>query len=139
MKISIFCLLVNFALACWLMLPLREGGPGIANTATSAINVLLLVVALRKKLGRLDMQELRLTLMPLVLTAATAGLIAWFGWRGWEKYIGHATIALRIGAVFVPAGIAGSFYIITALKLKIPAAHELMAFATKRLKKPLKK
>ena len=135
MQISIFCLLVNFPLSCWLMLPLREGGPGIANTATSAINVLLLVLALRKKLGKLEMQELRLTLVPLVLTAVTAGLIAWFAWRGWEKYVGHATVPLRIGAVFVPAGIAGAFYILTALKLKIPAAHELLAFAGKRFKK----
>jgi len=135
MQISIFCLLVNFPLSCWLMLPLREGGPGIANTATSAINVLLLVLALRKKLGKLEMQELRLTLVPLVLTAVTAGLIAWFAWRGWEKYVGHATVPLRIGAVFVPAGIAGTFYILTALKLKIPAAHELLAFAGKRFKK----
>ena len=69
------------------------------------------------------------------LAAVTAGLIAWFGWRGWEKYVGHATIPLRIGAVFVPAGIAGTFYILTALKLKIPAAHELLAFAGKRFKK----
>ena len=135
MQISIFCLLLNFPLACWLMTLLHEGGPGVANTVTSAINVVLLLIGLRKKLGRLELDEVRFTLVPLGLTAATAGLIAWFGWRGWESHLGHATVPLRIGAVFVPAGIAGSFYILTALVLKVPAAHELMAFATKRFKK----
>ena len=51
MQISILCLTINFIAACLLIVPLREGGPGIANTFTSLINVALLFIALRKKLG----------------------------------------------------------------------------------------
>ncbi len=132
MKISLFCLALNFALACWLMVWLHEGGPGIANTVTSAVNVVLLVIALRKKLGRLEMQSLRQTLLPLALTALAAGVLAWFGKHVWESSIGHATLVRRIGAVFVPAALAGTFYVLTALALKIPAAAELMEFITRR-------
>jgi len=32
----------------------------------------------------------------------------------------------------VPAAIAGTFYVLTALALKIPAAAELMSFVTRR-------
>ena len=92
-----------------LVVPLRQGGLGIANTVTSICNVGLLFFALRKKLGKLEMEPLRATFLPLALAGVLAGLIAWVGWQFWENSIGHATLALKIGAVFVPAGIAGWF------------------------------
>jgi putative peptidoglycan lipid II flippase len=135
MKISLVCLAINFIAACLLMPLLREGGPGIANTVTSAINVSLLLFALRKKLRKLEMGSLRHALRPLVLAALLAGVIAWGGWQWWEKAIGHASLALKIGAVFVPAGIAGGIYWLTALACKIPAAQEMTEFALKRFQK----
>ncbi len=135
MKISIFCLVVNFVTACLLVVPLREGGPGLANTLTSAINMSLLLFALRKKLGRLEMESLRATLVPLALAAAFAGVCAWCGWRSWENFLGHKTLVLKIGAVFVPAGIAGGIYWAVALLCKIPAASEMTSLALAKFKR----
>jgi putative peptidoglycan lipid II flippase len=129
MKISLVSLTINFIAACLLMPLLGEGGPGIANTFTSALNVGLLFFALRKKLGKLEMQPLRDALRPLLLASVLAGVIAWGGWRIWEKEIGHGNIVLQIGAVFVPAGIAGGIYWLLALAAKIPAAREMTDFA----------
>ncbi len=135
MKISLVCLAINFTAACILIKPLREGGPGIANTFTSLINVGLLLFVLRKKLGKLEMQSLRETLRPLLLATILAGVIAWGGWNFWELTLGHATIALKIGAVFVPAGIAGTIYWLIALLCKIPAANEMTEFALTKFKR----
>jgi putative peptidoglycan lipid II flippase len=135
MKISIACLGINFAAACLLMPLLGEGGPGIANTATSAINVGLLVFALRKKLGKLEMEGLRTTLRVLVPVALAAGAVAWGGWRWWEQAIGHDNVWLKIGAVFVPAGMAGGLYWFTALSLNVPAVREMTEFALAKLKR----
>jgi hypothetical protein len=44
-------------------------------------------------------------------------------------------MALKIGAVFVPAGIAGLVYWLIALAFKIPAAKEMVEFALARFKK----
>ena len=41
--------------------------------------------------------------------ACWLGSIAWFGGYCWEGSLGHETLPLKIGAVFVPAGIAGWF------------------------------
>ncbi len=135
MKISLVCLAINFASACLLMPLLDEGGPGIANTFTSALNVGLLFFALRKKLGKLEMQPLRAALRPLLFAGVLAGILAWGGWRIWETEIGHGSIVLQIGAVFVPAGIAGGIYWLLALACKIPAAKEMTAFALAKLKR----
>lgn len=135
MKISLVCLVINFAAACLLMPLLGEGGPGIANTFTSLLNVALLLFALRKKLGKLEMKSLRDTLRPLALATVLAGAVAWCGWMHWEQWFGHHTLALQIGAVFVPAIIAGGIYWLLALAAKIPAAKEMTDFALARLKK----
>jgi putative peptidoglycan lipid II flippase len=118
-----------------LVVPLKQGGLGIANTMTSICNVGLLIFALRKKLGKLEMESLRKTFLPLAAAGLMAGLLAWAGWQLWESQIGHATIALKIGEVFVPAGIAGGVYLLTALAFKIPAAKEMTEFALNRIKK----
>jgi putative peptidoglycan lipid II flippase len=135
MQISLVCLVINVLAGAALIFPLREGGPGIANTFTSALNAGLLLFALRKKLGKLEMEPLRGALLPLIAAALLAGLLAWGGWKLWEQYLGHATLALKLGAVFVPAGIAGGIYWLLAVTCKIPAAKEMTEFALKRFRK----
>ena len=135
MKISLVCLTINFLATCALLGPLHEGGPGIVNTLTSGLNVWLLLFVLRKKLGRLDLEPMRKDLTPLVLMTILAGLVAWESWRLWENSLGHANLALKIGAVFVPAGIAGGLYLLAALTFKIPAAKEMLAFALAKFKR----
>jgi putative peptidoglycan lipid II flippase len=135
MKISIACLLLNLILAAALVVPLQQGGLGIANTATSICNASLLIYMLRKKLGPLEMESVRTTFLPLALAGMLAGLAAWFGWRFWENSLGHETLLLKTGEVFIPAGIAGSVYWLVALGFKIPAAKEIAEFALARFKK----
>jgi putative peptidoglycan lipid II flippase len=134
MKISIVCLTINFAVTCALLKPLREGGPGIVNMLTSCLNLGLLLFALQKKLGKLELESLRKNLPTLALMTIFAGLVAWESWRLWEHSLGHSSLALKIGAVFVPAGIAGLAYWLIALAFKIPAAKELVEFAFAKFK-----
>jgi putative peptidoglycan lipid II flippase len=140
MKISLVCIALNFGMAALLIVPLNAGGLGagglgVANTVTSVINVGLLLFALRKKLGKLDMAALRPTLLPLALMALLAGGLAWGGWKLWEQHFGHANIALKFGAVFVPAVLAGIIYLAIALACKIPAAKEMKEFALAKIRR----
>jgi putative peptidoglycan lipid II flippase len=135
MKISIFCLLLNLPLSFLLVWYLQQGGLGIANTISSTMNFSLLAFALRKKLKFLDWSELRKSVPPMFGATALAGVIAWFGWRWWENSIGHTNVALKIGAVFVPAIIAGVIYWVVALAFKIPAAKEITELVFRRARR----
>jgi putative peptidoglycan lipid II flippase len=135
MKISLVCLVINFIAAGALLGPLAEGGPGIANLLTSALNVSLLLFALRKKLGKLEMESLRQNLLSLVALALGAGTVAFVCWRQWETHLGHGDLLLKLGAVFVPALIAGGLYWLLALLCKIPAAKEMTSFALAKFKR----
>jgi putative peptidoglycan lipid II flippase len=137
MKISIACLVLNLVLAVILVIPLKQGGLGIANTLTSIGNVTLLTFALRKKLGKLEMRSLLMTTLGLFGMALLAGLVAYEGWNFWEAKLSHGTLALKIGAVFVPATIAGVLYWLGALAFKIPAATEIFEFGMARFKRKL--
>jgi putative peptidoglycan lipid II flippase len=127
MKISMVCLALNLTVALCLVWPFRQGGLGLANTASSAGNVVLLLYALRRKLGKLEMESLRATLLPLAVAGALAAIIAWWGGRFWELKMGHDTVAQKIGAVFVPGAVAGVIYWLIALGGKVPAATEITA------------
>jgi hypothetical protein len=73
-----------------------------------------------------------LVLVPdAVLAGVVAALLAWL----WGRWLGHATLALRIGMVFVPGGIAVLVYWLVALWLKVPAAHEVAEFVLHRFRK----
>jgi putative peptidoglycan lipid II flippase len=137
MKISIVCLTLNLLLAVALVVPLRQGGLGIANTTTSVCNVGLLLFALKKKLGGLEMESLWKTLLPLTFAGIIAGTVAWFGWRFFENQFGHGTIALKIIAVFAPAILAGAIYGILALAFKIPAAKEMLDFGLTKFRRKI--
>jgi peptidoglycan biosynthesis protein MviN/MurJ (putative lipid II flippase) len=99
------------------------------------VNVALLVFALRKKLARLDLEPLQKTFLPLAIAGTAAALIAWEGWQVWEERLGHATIPLKIGAVFAPAIAAGLAYVVLALTFHIPAAQEMWGMVRSRLRR----
>ena len=132
MRISIFCLALNLILSLALVWRYKQGGLGIANTCTSAVNLGLLLYALKRKLINLDMQSLRGALLPMLLAGALAGALAWWGWRSWENALGHGSAWLKLGAVFVPAIAAGILYWLVTLAFKVPAAGELARFLLRR-------
>src|SRR4029079_12836409 len=107
----------------------------IANTVTSVCNLMLLLYALRRKLGKLELEPLRATVLPLLVAGVVAAAIAWWGGRYWEQTFGHANLALRFGAVFAPAVVAGGAYCLVAMALKVPAAKELFSFAFQKLRR----
>jgi len=133
MRISLFCLVLNLGFAIWLVHPYHEAGLGVANTLSATFNVLLLTYALRRKLSRLCLRSLVNNLLVLLPAALLTGVIAWLVGLLWENKIGHGTLALKIGAVFVPGALACLVYWAIALWTKIDAALDLMKVAGTRL------
>jgi putative peptidoglycan lipid II flippase len=132
MRVSVFCLALNLLLAAALVWRYKQGGLGIANTCSSAVNVGLLLYALKRKLTHLEMASLRSSLLPSLLATVLAGALAWWGWRSWERALGHETLVLKLGAVFVPAIAAGILYWLVTLGFKVPAAAGLARFIFRR-------
>jgi putative peptidoglycan lipid II flippase len=127
MKISLVCLAANLVFALALIVPLRQGGLGLANTASALVNVWLLAFALRKKLAKLELAALRVTLLNLAGAVVVAGALAWIIVRQWEARLGHETLVAKLGAVFVPTAAAGVAYWAIALMMKVEPARAMIA------------
>jgi putative peptidoglycan lipid II flippase len=135
MKVSLVCLVLNLAVAVALVFPLRQGGLGLANTASATLNCLLLLYALRRKLKRLDLAPLRASLLPMLAAAVLAGGLAWGATLGWEHWLGHAALPEKLGGVFVPALLAAAGYAAVVLAARVPSAVEMRDLALRRVRR----
>jgi hypothetical protein len=81
------------------------------------------------------MASLKPTLFVLVSDAVLAGIIAALAGFLWEHNLGHGTLIRKLGAVFVPAGLAGLAYWLVAFWMNIPAAREMTALITQKFKR----
>ncbi|HEX5222831.1 MAG TPA: murein biosynthesis integral membrane protein MurJ [Verrucomicrobiae bacterium] len=135
MKISIVCLVLNLGFALWLVQTYREAGLGVANTLSAIINTALLFYALRKKMSELQMDGLVREIAILAMAAALAGGAAFWLYRVWDGHFGHATMAVKLGAVFVPGAVAGGVYWLITVLLKIPSATDVATLVARKLRK----
>jgi putative peptidoglycan lipid II flippase len=134
MKISIVCLALNLVFALTLVWRMRQGGLALANTLSACVNVFLLFIALRRKLGELELTSLKKIIFKLVLSAGLAGLATWGISLWWEQRIGHIGLLRQLGAVFVPMTAATVIYGAVTLWSKVPAALEMGGLVLERLK-----
>ena len=134
MRISLLCLSVNLVLGVTflIVLPLKQGGLGLANTLSGTLNAALLLFALRKKLARLELSALRVPLLNMLGAVSVAGTVAWFARRFWETNLGHANLLTRAGEVFVPMALAGLAYLGLTLLLKVGPAKDILGLIRRK-------
>lgn len=134
MKISAFCLVLNVAFAVVLVPILRQGGMGIANTMSAALNVGLLIYALKRKFKALEFSDMRPLMLQMLGAAALAGVVTWAVHGFWEDWRGTETLFARLGAVFVPIGAGSLVYIGVLLWMRVPQAHDIWDLLRRRRK-----
>jgi putative peptidoglycan lipid II flippase len=134
MKISIFCLGINLVFALVLVQRFREVGLGAANTISAIFNASLLLFALRKKLSRLEMADLRGHLAKLFGSAVVSGVVAWFVYKWFDGHFGHTTFRMKLGGVFVPMTIGCGVCFGLALAMRVPYVHDIFAMLPARFR-----
>jgi putative peptidoglycan lipid II flippase len=136
MRISIFCLTFNLLLTAFFLFAakLGAGALGVANSLSSFCNLALLLFALRKKLKTLEMAECTAQLPRLAVAGLAAGLLAWGIRWIWQNHVGHATLPLKLGEVFLPMIAATALYFALSWWMKISSAREMIALVAARAK-----
>ncbi len=132
MKISIFCLGINLLAAVVLVWRFRAGGLAMANSLSATCNASLLFYALRRKLGRLDFESIRGTILQMLGALLVAGLTAWGLMHWWTNNFGHSDVWRRLGEVFMPMTVASLIYWGITLWFKVPPATEIGALVFQR-------
>jgi putative peptidoglycan lipid II flippase len=116
-KIAVLALVVNIVLSLLLMRPLAHGGLALATSLAAVVNLGLLTVKLRKKIGRMDGRRILRSLIRIVPTSAVMGLISW--WISTDAVWRSSGVTLY-KIELLAGGIAGSavFYFVAMWLLK---------------------
>jgi putative peptidoglycan lipid II flippase len=136
MRISVFCLTINLVFTGFFLYgaKLGAGALGVANTLSSFFNLGLLLFALRKKLRSLDMGPCAAQLPRLAAAGLAAGLLAWTLRWYWQKHLGHATLPLKLGEVFLPMTAATALYFALSWRMRISSAREIIGLVAARVR-----
>ena len=123
-RAAVCSILANFLLGWALMQPLAHGGMALATSLASALNLLLLLAALRKKLGGMDCRAMAASLGKSLLSTAVMALAVLGVSRVMIHSPGQTTAALALGlAVSLAAGV--SIYLAASLAFGSPEARGL--------------
>jgi putative peptidoglycan lipid II flippase len=77
-KMAVISLLVNIGLSILLMGPMRHGGLALATSVASGVNLTLLILALRKRLGRIGAHDILGSVLKSTASAAVMGCVIGF-------------------------------------------------------------
>jgi putative peptidoglycan lipid II flippase len=79
-KIAVIALLTNILLSAIFITwtKLEHGGLALANSLAAALNIGLLTVQLRKKIGRMDGQRILRSLLKIIPASVAMGVIGWW-------------------------------------------------------------
>ncbi len=133
MRISLVCLSLNLLFAFLLIGHYEAAGLGVANTLSAILNVGLLLYALRRKLAKLELAGLQQSFFAMLGAALCAGGVAWALVNFWNHKLGHATLWLKMGEVFLPMFLASVVYFGLTLWLKSPPAQDVMRLISRRV------
>jgi len=130
--ISFWTLLVNAVLGLLLMFPLRHTGLALALTLSSVFNALVLVWALRRKVGRLGLSSVLNSFLRVIPATGVMAAVVW-----WILRYGHwHTVGARgqKGMVLGGALLAGvAVYALACLLFRVPEAAEAAALFRRKL------
>ncbi len=133
MRISVFCLMTNVILVFQLVPMFEQGGMGMANTATSCLNLGLLIYALRRKFRSLSFEDLYSGGHRMLASSVLAGIVTWALYAGLDGWLGHVSFVGRFVGVFGPLLVGGSVYWATAYWLKVEGAAAILGLIKSKL------
>ncbi|MDD2233719.1 MAG: murein biosynthesis integral membrane protein MurJ [Desulfitobacteriaceae bacterium] len=80
--VGILAMLVNLTGALILIRPMAHGGLALANMIASFVNMLLLIIILHRRLGKIDGRNLLMTFFKTALISVLFGAVVWL-WSVW--------------------------------------------------------
>ena len=107
---AIISIAVNIGLCLILMGPLAHGGLALATSLASMVNLVILLLALRKKIGGIGLAQIGFSIIKTTLNALIMSAVVWCGFFLIFAKLGNSFFILASGVtVCISAGIAVYF------------------------------
>jgi putative peptidoglycan lipid II flippase len=129
--LGILSLAINLIISLSLINVLGVTGLALANTTAALMEMALLIIVIRKRLGGLDDRRLVLSALKTTIAAVAMGLVVW----EFLNVSGNAGVIIR---AFGGIAIGASVFFVAAWLLRVEELRTALAALTRRLK-PMKK
>jgi putative peptidoglycan lipid II flippase len=134
MKAAVAALIVNVAFSLALMYPLKHGGLALATSIASAVNVILLIFILKRKIGGFMDRDFCRAVFKMILASAVMWLaivlVNWiFPWKTgglFQDRLAFLAMAIVVGA--------GTFFSMCAA-LKIPEMTAIIGLLKRKIRR----
>ena len=136
MTVSFLSIGVNLLLNWLFIFRLGMGHCGLAlSTAVAAtLNFSLLYFFMTRVSGSLETLAMLSTLGRCLLATLPIALIGWLA-HPWIASLGHASIAIRAGALLSVIGVAGGLFLLASWILRIEGFQEFLGIVTRKLRR----
>jgi putative peptidoglycan lipid II flippase len=135
-KVAAAALTANIVLSLLLLGPMRHSGLALANALSSAVNLVLLLHFLRRKLGRVDGRKILLSLLKISLASVAMGAIGWWLLEGGTAMGGlwRESGSALLKAAYLSGAIALSLlvYVLICLVLRVEEVGYVLNLIRKR-------
>ena len=128
-KVASFAMVINIALNLALMGPLEHGGLALATSLSSFFNLAVLVVLIRKHLGKIDGFSIFKSLFLFLLASA---VMAGFLFIGWDWFFPNGYTVTGLALSIVPATM---IYFAVVWIFRMDELHSIAAAVKKRFTK----
>ena len=132
-KAAFVAFLVNGAASLALMGPMKHGGLALALSIASAVNLAILIVALRRRFGRLGGRAVLASGVRAAAASMAMGACIWFVSGRWE-WSAEASLAGRVACLALSVAVGGGIFFLCAALLGSPEIAELRGLLRTKIK-----
>jgi putative peptidoglycan lipid II flippase len=118
LKVALASIAINFFLDWVLVKFLNVSGVALSTSIVGAINVIILIIILRKKIGTLDGKKITVSYLKIIAASGVMCLIIYYLWKYLYKYFSSGTFMLLLLLVIIIV-IGGGIYILLTYLFKM--------------------
>ena len=133
-KVAAWMVLLNLALNLTLVWPLKEGGLALATSLCGGVQLAILILVLRRRIGLMGARGIILTGVKTALVSLAMGAAAFAGWY-WFWPTGARTI-VRVGMLIVLLVVAVGIFIGGSLLLRMPELKQVVRLRKRKSEQP---
>ena len=125
--LGILSLAINLVISLSLINVLGVTGLALANTIAALIEMVLLIVMIRRRLGGLDDRRLALSALKTTIASVVMGVVVW----GFLGVVANAGVVIRtFGGIAIGAGV----FFVAAWLLRSEELHGVLEMVLRRLR-----
>ncbi|MGI6224649.1 MAG: murein biosynthesis integral membrane protein MurJ [Peptococcales bacterium] len=133
--VGIITILINIVLNFLLIKPLGHGGLALAYSMAGLVNMVLLLLFLRNKIGHISGREMLISFGKTLTASVIMGVIVYFSASLFEMNFGVESKVLQISQVFLGVGIGALVYILIVSFMKMEEAKMATGILTRRIRR----